>query len=54
MSESTRFRLNVALIVGTIVAALHLFLGIRMKSLSGTLGALSKYCEYAHTLRTGT
>jgi hypothetical protein len=28
MSESTKFRLNVALIVGTIVAVLHLFLGI--------------------------
>jgi hypothetical protein len=28
MSESTSFRLNVALIVGTIVAVLHLFLGI--------------------------
>jgi hypothetical protein len=28
MTESTNFRLNVALIVGTIVAVLHLFLGI--------------------------
>jgi hypothetical protein len=28
MSESTRLRLNIALIVGTIVAVLHLFLGI--------------------------
>ena len=28
VSESTKFRLNIALLVGTIVAALHLFLGI--------------------------
>jgi hypothetical protein len=28
MTESTKFRLDAALIVGTIVAVLHLFLGI--------------------------